>query len=73
MSIYGKDMMPVEPPQEAKKEYELVVWYNGSEEGAHEFAEELATEFGCDVGVIDLATGEMAPVTSPNGKGKPTA
>jgi hypothetical protein len=61
--------MPDDPPQEAKKEYELVVWYNGPEEGAIEFAEELATEFGCDVGVIDLATGEMKPICEPNGKG----
>jgi len=69
----GRDMMLDEPPEEEKKKYELVVWYNGPEEGAIEFAEELATEFGCDVGVIDLATGEMAPITRPIGNGKGAA
>lgn len=47
-----------EPPTEEKKEYELVVPYKGSEEGALEFADEVVNEFGCSVMVIDQATGE---------------
>jgi len=61
--------MPDDTTQDGEKKFELVVWYDGPEEGAKEFAEELATEFGCDVGVIDLATGEMKPIIEPNGKG----
>lgn len=60
-----------EPRTEQKKRYELVVPFDGDQEGANEFAQEVATEFGCKVVVIDEATGEDTIIGEPNGKGMP--
>jgi len=62
------------PPIDAQ-DYELVVKFRGDKRGAKEFAREIGWEFGCQVEVLDIATGEMEPAlklfnTKPNGTRK---
>jgi hypothetical protein len=44
----------VEPRTEEKKRYELIVPFESDEVGMHEFANEVADEFGVDVVVNEI-------------------
>ena len=43
-----------EPRTEQKKRYELMVPFEGDEDGMRDFAAEIANEFGCDVVVNEV-------------------